>query len=93
LLKTALFAATALALAGAASAAEAPGLSVTIYNADLALVRDARQLDIASGRQKLEFKVTAESAPHGTKGGDPIWRLPLAAGAETTLRYTVSFNR
>jgi hypothetical protein len=56
LLKTTLFAATALALAGAASAAEAPGLSMTIYNADLALVRDARQLDIASGRQTLEFK-------------------------------------
>jgi hypothetical protein len=39
------------------------------------------------------FKVTAESAAHGTKAGDPIWRLPLAAGAQTTLTYTVSFNR
>jgi hypothetical protein len=33
-----------------------PGLEVTIYNADLALVQDARQLDIAQGRQRLEFK-------------------------------------
>jgi hypothetical protein len=33
-----------------------PGLEVTIYNGDLALVRDARQLDIANGRQRLEFK-------------------------------------
>jgi len=37
-------------------AADQPGLEVTIYNADLALVQDARQLDIAKGRQRLEFK-------------------------------------
>ena len=37
-------------------AADKPGLEVTIYNADLALVQDARQLDIAKGRQRLEFK-------------------------------------
>lgn len=56
MLKTALFAGAALALANAANAAKAPGLSVTIYSADLALVRDARQLDIAGERQKLEIK-------------------------------------
>ena len=39
------------------------------------------------------FKVEAESLAHGTKGGDPVWRLPLAAGAEQTLTYTVSFDR
>lgn len=51
-----LLAGVVLALIPAASrAAEAPGLSVTIYNADLALVQDARSLDIAKGRQKLEF--------------------------------------
>ena len=54
--KTALIAASFLVLGGAANAADAPGLSVTIYNANLALVRDARQLDIAAGRQTLEFK-------------------------------------
>jgi hypothetical protein len=52
--------ASALAFAGVAGAAEgprdAPGLEVTIYNADLALVRDARQMDIGKGRQRLEFK-------------------------------------
>ena len=53
MLKSALFAAAGAALA---NAAKAPGLSVTIYSADLALVRDTRQLDIAGGRQKLEFK-------------------------------------
>ena len=48
-----------VAVIGAASvarAADGPGLEVTIYNADLALVQDARQLDIAKGRQRLEFK-------------------------------------
>ena len=48
--------ASLVAFAGVASAAEAPGLEVTIYNADLALVRDARQMDIGKGRQRLEFK-------------------------------------
>jgi len=54
--KTVLLAtALAVALCGAARA-DGPGLEVTIYNADLALVRDARQLDMTQGRQKLEFK-------------------------------------
>ena len=51
-----LFTAALMASAGAARAAEAPGLSVTIYNSDLALVQDVRTLDIAKGRQRLEFK-------------------------------------
>lgn len=55
--RTVLIVASVLALtAGAARAADAPGLAVTIYNNDLALVQDARQLDVASGRQVLEFK-------------------------------------
>jgi hypothetical protein len=51
--------AVALVLAsGVAAKAQpaGPGLEVTIYNGDLALVRDARQLEIAKGRQRLEFK-------------------------------------
>src|SRR5579864_3291647 len=54
--RKALLAGAALAAAGAARAADQPGLEVTIYNADLALVQDARQLDIGKGRQRLEFK-------------------------------------
>ena len=54
-LKTTLFIA-AMALAGAVQAAEKPGLSVTIYNANLALVDDVRRIDIAKGRQRLELK-------------------------------------
>jgi hypothetical protein len=57
MLRRVLLAGVVLALGpGAVGAADQPGLEVTIYNADLALVQDARQLDIAKGRQRLEFK-------------------------------------
>ena len=56
MLRKMLLAATLLAGAAAARAADAPGLTVTIYNNNLALVEDARQLDIGQGRQRLEFK-------------------------------------
>lgn len=45
-----------LAMGAVAHAAQAPDLSVTIYNSDLALVEDARDLDLKAGRQRLEFK-------------------------------------
>ena len=41
----------------AAGPADSPReVSLTIYNSDLALVRDVRQLDVAAGRSRLEFK-------------------------------------
>jgi hypothetical protein len=43
-------------LAKKAHAQTAPDLSVTIYNSNLALVEDARELDLKAGRQRLEFK-------------------------------------
>ncbi|KRA57355.1 hypothetical protein ASD89_06680 [Caulobacter sp. Root656] len=52
----ALLATAALTLASAAHAQTAPRLSVTIYNNDLALVQDVREIPVAAGRQKLEFK-------------------------------------
>ena len=52
----ALLATAALCISGAAHAQTAPKLSVTIYNNDLALVQDIREIPIAAGRQKLEFK-------------------------------------
>ena len=52
----ALLATAALTIAGAAHAQTAPRLSVTIYNDNLALVQDTRDLTLAAGRQKLEFK-------------------------------------
>jgi hypothetical protein len=59
MLRSALLAATVLiaaAAAQAAQAAETPGLSVTIYNSNQALVDDVRRLDIGAGRQRLELK-------------------------------------
>ena len=46
----------ALASRGAVIAADDQKLSMTIYNSDLALVQDVRQLDLKAGRQKVEFK-------------------------------------
>jgi hypothetical protein len=45
-----------IAAAALASAARAEGLSVTVYNNNLALVEDVRTLDIAKGRQRLELE-------------------------------------
>ena len=53
----------ALALSGPAFAAD-PGVSVTIYANNLALVQDTRTLDLTGGRQKIEFKnVSAQIRP------------------------------
>ena len=49
--------AAAAALAGSGGRAAEPGkLALTIYNSDLALVQDVRQLSIGAGRQRIEFK-------------------------------------
>jgi hypothetical protein len=57
-------AATAALFAGGAPAAERGKLSLTVYNSDLALVQDVRNLSIAAGRQRLEFKdVSARIRP------------------------------
>jgi hypothetical protein len=45
-----------VASAGAAHAQTAPRLSVTIYNDNLALVQDQRDITLTAGRQRLEFK-------------------------------------
>jgi hypothetical protein len=61
MVRFALLAATFLIAVGAApttarAAVEKPGLSVTIYNENQALVDDVRRLDIPAGRQRLELK-------------------------------------
>jgi len=54
---------TALSVAFAAPAAER-SLSLTIYNDDLALVQDRREIEIKGGRQRLEFEdVSAQIRP------------------------------
>ncbi|WP_310497148.1 DUF4139 domain-containing protein [Sandarakinorhabdus sp.] len=55
----------AMALSAAATAQSAPpGLAITIYNDDLALVQDSRRLDLPAGRSRQEFKdVSARIRP------------------------------
>lgn len=62
--RRALLASAGLLLAPLAARAQAREVSITIYNSDLALVEDARPLDLKAGRQKLEFKdVSAQIRP------------------------------
>lgn len=59
-----MFGAAALALASAAGAQDTGKIAITIYNNDLALVEDARAMDIAAGRSRLEFpNVSARIQP------------------------------
>jgi hypothetical protein len=56
--------AAATVFGSAGQAAEPTKLSLTIYNSDLALVQDIRDLPIGAGRQRLEFKdVSARIRP------------------------------
>ncbi len=51
-------------LLAASPALAEPGLSVTIYGNNLALVQDSRTLELKGGRQKIEFKgVSAQIRP------------------------------
>lgn len=53
-----------LAATRAAAAQPGPDLQLTIYNDDLALVRDSRQIDLSAGRSVHEFKdVSAKIRP------------------------------
>jgi len=38
------------------------------------------------------FEVVRESQRHGTKAGDPMWTLTLAAGERRELRYVVAYK-
>ena len=52
-------------------------LEVTAFNRKAALA----MVEIRHTGAFLQgFKVTTESAAHGSKGGDPVWRLPLPPG-------------
>ncbi|MBI1682152.1 DUF4139 domain-containing protein [Caulobacter hibisci] len=69
-----LFAAACAAAASAqiAYAQSPPKVSVTIYNSNLALVQDQRTIDVAAGRQRLEFKdVSAAIRPETVSLSSP----------------------
>ncbi|HLK26316.1 MAG TPA: hypothetical protein VKT30_16785 [Caulobacteraceae bacterium] len=36
--------------------------------------------------------VSAESQPHGTKGGDPVWSVRVPANTSETLTYTLEYD-
>jgi hypothetical protein len=57
----AVMAAGMASMASAQSASEAPRLSLTIYNSDLALVEEQRTLSVPAGRTRLEFKDVSAS--------------------------------
>ena len=62
--RRALLASAGLLLVPLSARAQSREVSVTIYNSDLALVEDARPLDLKAGRQKREFKdVSAQIRP------------------------------
>lgn len=61
-------------------------LEVTLTNAKTETIAAEIRHPIAG---HAGFKVVSQSAPHTTKGGDPVWRVPLAAGETATLTYTI----
>ncbi len=77
MLRAALFATACVAAASAAPfqmaiAQPSPKVSVTIYNSNLALVQDQRTIDVAAGRQRLEFKdVSAAIRPETVSLSSP----------------------
>jgi len=72
----------ALVLPCAAWADDASKLTVTIYNAQLALVQDSRNLDMSQGRQVLEFKdVSAQIEPQTSNSKSPLpWHFTVRVG-------------
>lgn len=66
-----------LLLTGSAAAQDKPAqVSLTIYNGDVALVRDERQMTIPAGRTRLEFKdVSARIRPETVSLAGPGLRV------------------
>ncbi|MFH1501898.1 MAG: DUF4139 domain-containing protein [Candidatus Eisenbacteria bacterium] len=59
-MKTFVCALTAVVLAASALGAAEPGVSITVYNSDMALVKDVRPVDIRSGVHELRFPDVAQ---------------------------------
>jgi len=71
-----------LLLAGAALAAE-PSLELTIYNDNLALVKDRRVLDLSKGRQSLPWEGVAQTLIPSSAS----FSSPSAKALEQNYRY------
>ena len=88
-----------MALAAAASqAADEPGVSITIYNRDLALVKDVREMGIESGVSEVKFddvaaRIDPTSVHFKVLAGHPasVWeqnyRFDLASSAKILEKY------
>ena len=86
------------ALAAASSAASVPGVAITIYNRDLALVKDTREIDIKSGVNELRFddvaaRIDPTSVHFEVLEGRPahVWeqnyRFDLASASKILDKY------
>jgi len=87
-----------LLVAVAASAAGEPGVSITIYNRDLALVKDVREVDVESGVRELRFdgvasRIDPTSVHFKVLDGSPayVWeqnyRFDLASSSKILEKY------
>jgi hypothetical protein len=66
----------------------AVSVTATLTNAGAGPVT-AEVRDQVAGRRN--YAVAAESQPHDTKAGDPVWRLDLPANGEASVTYTAEF--
>jgi hypothetical protein len=63
-------------------------LEVTASNAGAAPVAAELRQQVSGYR---DGAIIAESQPHGSKAGDPVWRIALPAHAEAPLSYTLEY--
>jgi hypothetical protein len=88
-------------LAATAAADSRPGVSITVYNRDLALVKDVRRMDISAGVHELRFdnvaaRIDATSVHFKVLEGKPasVWeqnyRFDLASSSKILEKYLES---
>ncbi|MGH9430147.1 MAG: DUF4139 domain-containing protein [Terriglobia bacterium] len=94
-----LFAQTANPIAATSTAANQKDLSVTVYNSNLALVRDVRQVDLPTGTVDLRFEDIAASikpetvhiasvtSPNGLDVLEQNYEYDLLSPAKLLLKY------
>ena len=79
-----------------------PFLQVVIKRAGVTITREMTAANAGTKPATVEirqpqtgrgFAVISESATHGLKSGDPVWRLAVAPGQTATLTYAYSTQR
>jgi hypothetical protein len=71
------------------------GAATSIAKEITAINASARRatVEIRQPQVGRDFRIAAESAPHGLKSGDPVWRVTLAPGATETVTYTYAWKQ